>query len=211
MENGAKALIIAGSVLIAILVISLLVMFYGNIKELMNIQHDVDVSEQVAEFNKQYDVYYRDNLYGSDILSIANKVYDYNKRQAEEQGYARLDIEVTIRTKIIAYDAEIILDSKKSYNADELKQKAEYLDDNIQKYGKQKVSGKTIEALSGLRTNELKELLGTENINNVQEKINLYLGYKTALTTLKSKTFKAEKFEYDNLTGRITLMKFIEN
>lgn len=211
MENASKALIMAGGILIALLVISLLVMFYGNIKNLMSANYNTDVTEQVAEFNKQYDVYYRDNLYGSDILSIANKVYDYNKREYEEQGYARLDIEVTIKSKIMAYNSEIIVDSKQKYNADALKQKAEYLDNNIQKYGKQKVSGKTIEALSGLRTNELKELLGTDNITQVQEKINLYLGYKSALATLKSKTFKAEKFKYDESTGRITLMKFVEN
>lgn len=211
MENASKALIIAGSVLIAIVVISVLVMFYGNIKDLMNVEHKVDVSEQIAEFNKQYDVYYRDNLYGSDILSLANKVYDYNKRQSEEQGYTKLDIQVTFKSKVIAYGAETIIDTKQVYNSDDLKQKAEYIETNTQNYGKQRVSGKTIEALSGLRTNELKDLLKTENISEVQTKINYYLGYKSALSTLKSKTFKADKFEYDNTNGRVTKMIFKEN
>lgn len=100
MENASKALIIAGGILISILIISLLVMFYDNIKDLMNIEHNEDISEQAVEFNKQYDVYYRDNLYGSDLLSIANKVNDYNKRQAEEQGYKKLEMTVTFNSDI---------------------------------------------------------------------------------------------------------------
>jgi len=211
MENASKALIMAGSVLIALLIISLLVMFYNNISEMMNANHSSDLTEQVAEFNKQYDVYYRDNLYGSDILSLANKVYDYNKRESEEDGYSILEMQVTFKSQVSAYDGEVIVNKNEAFNADNLKQKKEYLDSKVEVYGKQKVSGNTIQALSGLRTNELKELLGTENISEVQTKINYYLGYKSALATLKSKTFEATKFEYDDLTGRITLMKFTEN
>lgn len=100
MENASKALIIAGGILISILVISLLVMFYNNIKDLMGTEHNVDMSEQALEFNKQYDVYYRDNLYGSDILSVANKVNDYNIRQAEEQGYKEIEMTITFNSDI---------------------------------------------------------------------------------------------------------------
>ena len=165
MENASKALIIAGSVLIALLVISLLVVFYNNIKNLMGAKHTQDITEQIAEFNKQ----------------------------------------------IIAYNSEIIIDTKQTYNSDTLKQKVEYLESNIENYGKQKVSGKTIEVLSGLRTNEIKDLLETENISEVQAKINLYLGYKSALSNLKAKTFSATKFEYDQNTGRVEKMIFKEN
>lgn len=211
MENASKALIIAGSVLIALLVISLLVVFYNNIKNLMEAEHTQDITEQIAEYNKKYDVYYRNNLYGSEILSICNKVYDYNKREVEEEGYSKLDIQVTFNKQIIAYNSEIIIDTKQTYNSDTLKQKVEYLESNIENYGKQKVSGKTIEVLSGLRTNEIKDLLGTENISEVQAKINLYLGYKSALSNLKAKTFSATKFEYDQNTGRVEKMIFKEN
>ncbi len=100
MENASKALIIAGSILISILVISLLVMFYNNIKDLMGTENNVDISEQATEFNKQYDVYYRDNLYGSDVLSIANKVNDYNIRQAEEQGYKKIEMVITFASDL---------------------------------------------------------------------------------------------------------------
>ena len=86
MENASKALIMAGSILISIMVITLLVMGYNNLTETMNAKNDEDAVEQVTQFNKQYDVYYRNNLYGSDILSLANKVDYYNERQSKEGG-----------------------------------------------------------------------------------------------------------------------------
>ena len=133
MENASKALIIAGEVLIAMLVISLLVLFYNNIKELSQTKEMVDLSEQAVEYNKQYDVYYRDNLYGSDILSLANKIYDYNKTESEGDGYTKIEMQVTFKTKIKTYDDEIIISKKEIYTADMLKEKIQYLEDNIEK------------------------------------------------------------------------------
>lgn len=217
MENASKALIMAGSLLIAIMVISLLVMAYNNLTQTMNAKNDEDAVEQVIEFNKQYDVYYRNNLYGSDILSIANKVEDYNERQSKEQGYSVLDIEVTFKKIIDAYNGEKIIEKNRKYNSNELKEIAEYLDKRIEAYKKEKVAGKTIPSLSGLRTNELEILLKEAGItsiaekNQIQNKINMYLGYNSALTNLKSTTFKAKKFEYDDVSKRITKMIFEEN
>ena len=106
MEKLTPSLIMAGSILISIMVITLLVMGYNNLTETMNAKNDEDAVEQVTQFNKQYDVYYRNNLYGSDILSLANKVDDYNERQSKEQGYAKLDMEVTFTKSINAYNNE---------------------------------------------------------------------------------------------------------
>lgn len=222
MENASKALIMAGSILIAIMVISLLVIAYNNLTETMNAKNDEDAIEQVIEFNKQYDVYYRNNLYGSDILSLANKVADYNERQSKEQGYAILDIEVTFKKTIDAYNSEKISNSEniiernKKYNSNEMKKIADDLNTKIESYKKEKVAGKTIPSLSGLRSNELEILLKEAGVTSeaekskIQNKIYTYLGYNSALTNLKSTTFKAKKFEYDDVTKRITKMIFIE-
>lgn len=216
MENASKALIMAGSILIAIMVISLLVIAYNNLTETMNAKNDEDAIEQVIEFNKQYDVYYRNNLYGSDILSLANKVADYNERQSKEQGYAILDIEVTFKKTIDAYNSGKIIERNKKYNSNEMKKIADDLNTKIESYKKEKVAGKTIPSLSGLRSNELEILLKEAGVTSeaekskIQNKIDTYLGYNSALTNLKSTTFKAKKFEYDDVTKRITKMIFIE-
>lgn len=223
MENASKALIMAGSILIAIIIISLLVMAYSNLTKTMNAKNDEQTIEQVIEFNKQYDVYYRDNLYGSDILSLANKVADYNERQAKEQAYAKLDIEVTFSKEIEAGNNGKIIEKNEKYNSTKIKNVVEKLEENVEKYKninskeneKVKELGKTIASLSGLRTKELEQLLQDNKIysrkDEIQQSISKYLGYNTALTTLKSKTFKATKFEYDDVTKRITKMIFQEN
>ena len=210
MENASKALIMAGSILISIMVITLLVMAYNNLTETMNAKNDEDAVEQVIEFNKQYDVYYRNNLYGSDILSLANKIEDYNERQSKEQGYAKLDMEVTFTKSIDAYNGEIVL-----YNSAKIKEKLVFLEKKIEEYKKMKVGGQTIPSLSGLRTEELEKILPPNlpqsNKELIQRRIFEYLGYSSALTNLKSKTFKATKFEYDKTSKRITKMIFKEN
>lgn len=209
MENASKALIIAGSVLIAILVISLLVVFYNNIKEFQNANHQVDISEQISEFNKQYDVYYRDNLYGSDILSIANKVVDYNIRESGEEGYSKVDTVVKFKTGL-SPNGEKLIDSKKTYNAQELNNISQNLEKKVSDLGKEKYAGKTISALSGMRDNQLEDLVGEASLEQVKQKNRSYLQYKSALTELKSKTFKATDFKYDKGTARISLMQFEE-
>ena len=222
MENASKALIMAGSILISIMVITLLVMGYNNLTETMSAKNDEDAVEQVTQFNKQYDVYYRNNLYGSDILSLANKVDDYNERQSKEQGYAKLDMEVTFTKSINAYNNEMILNKNESpYNAQQINNKLELLQTKLDRYeGKNAITvGKQkIPSLSGLRSNELEKVLESlvpniskEKKEEVQEEISKYLGYSSALTNLKSKTFKATKFEYDETTKRITKMIFKEN
>lgn len=135
MENASKALIMAGSILISILIISLLVMFYGDIKELIGVEHNEDILEQSAEFNKQYDVYYRDNLYGSDILSIANKVNDYNIRQSEEQGYKKIEMiiifnsDTKIRSSKDPTKLETVITKGSEWNSKELQELIEHKTD----------------------------------------------------------------------------------
>ncbi len=79
------------------------------------------------------------------------------------------------------------------------------------------LNGYKLSYLSGLRNNELNELFKAELAKNsnyvkneIKPQIDIYLSYKTALETLKTKTFKADKFEYDNSTGRIIKMIFKE-
>ena len=89
MENASKALIMAGGVLIALLIIGILVVFFNNLSDWQKISQTSEEVEQITEFNKQYDVYER-NVYGSELLSIANKIDDYNKRESNNKGYSKI-------------------------------------------------------------------------------------------------------------------------
>ena len=82
MENASKALIIAGSILIALMIIGAVLLMFNSLSNYQNIQ-DKDTKEaQIVKFNNQYETYNRDNVRGSDLYSLLNRVADYNRRKS---------------------------------------------------------------------------------------------------------------------------------
>ena len=84
MENASKALIMAGSVLIALLIIGALILMFNSLSSYQKTNVEGTRSSQIVEFNNQYDTYDRKNVRGSDLYSLLNKVIDYNRRQSTE-------------------------------------------------------------------------------------------------------------------------------
>ena len=101
MENATKALEMAGSVLIGVLLLGCLLFAYTRMSELKDTEHKVEVSEQAKDFNQDYETYNRNNLYGSDLFSLANQIEDYNKKEADGKAYGRIEMKVTLKTEII--------------------------------------------------------------------------------------------------------------
>ena len=82
MENASKALIMAGSVLIALMILGALVLAFGNLTSYQETDTHTTRSAQIAEYNSQFETYNRDNVRGSDLYSLLNRVIDYNRRQS---------------------------------------------------------------------------------------------------------------------------------
>lgn len=82
MENASKALIMAGSVLIALMIIGALMLMFGNLTSYQETDTQGTRSAQIAEFNQQFETYDRDDVRGSDLYSLLNKAIDYNRRQS---------------------------------------------------------------------------------------------------------------------------------
>ena len=80
MENCAKALEIAGAVLITVLVISISILAYNNMKVMPEAQEEALSSEQLSKYNMQFESYNTNSLRGTDIISVINKAIDSNKR-----------------------------------------------------------------------------------------------------------------------------------
>lgn len=114
MENASKALIIAGSVLIALMIIGALLLMFSNLSSYQEINQQGTRETQILEFNNQYETYNRKNVRGSDLYSLLNKVIDYNRRQSLEgtgwsdQGetisYEQMTITFTIDVKQLSAD-----------------------------------------------------------------------------------------------------------
>ena len=104
MENASRALIMAGSVLIALMIIGALMLMFGNLTSYQETDTQGTRSAQIAEFNQQFETYNRDNVRGSDLYSLLNKAIDYNRRQSwegigesgEEIRYTPMEITFTV-------------------------------------------------------------------------------------------------------------------
>lgn len=78
MENASKALIMAGSILLAILIISLGVMIYNNYSK--TVAEKSDLSEQeITSLNSKILPYIGDNISGSKVNALITVVYAINR------------------------------------------------------------------------------------------------------------------------------------
>lgn len=72
MENASKALLIAGGVLIAILIVSVLVVTHNIVNSNQRTREKALATEQLAEFNQKYEAYNKKALRGTDIITLKN-------------------------------------------------------------------------------------------------------------------------------------------
>ena len=80
MENASKALVIAGNVLLAVMILSLIMYFYNTWRRLPLEEEAALLVEQSQEFNKQYEVFDKKIMYGVDVLSAVNKAVSNNEK-----------------------------------------------------------------------------------------------------------------------------------
>jgi len=98
MENAVKALLIAAGMFIAVLLISLIAIFYNNVTGYYASQHENKQLEQVTEFNAKFENYNRKNVRGSDLISLMNRVIDYNASESygDDKSYEKIKVTITL-------------------------------------------------------------------------------------------------------------------
>lgn len=81
MENATKALVIAGTVLVAILIISIGVYLYSLYSNQAKGYSEIISTTELEKFNSKFSVYIgRDNIKAQEIVSIVNLAKEYNNR-----------------------------------------------------------------------------------------------------------------------------------
>lgn len=106
MENASKALLMAAGVLISLVIIGAFMLMMSTLTDYQEKSYQSKADAQTVEFNNQYVTYNRKNVRGSDMVSLMNKIIDYNSRK-EEQGYTPMEIEMDISSSIrknLTYD-----------------------------------------------------------------------------------------------------------
>lgn len=209
MENMTKALEIAASVLIGVLILSLLVFGYNQIREQKNIEQKNEKASQLSKFNINFESYAKDTVYGSEILSLANEVINYNERKAVD-GYQEIELEVKISTGVL--NGQYLVAG--TYSATSLDQQYKKLVKKI-KEADISVFGKSISYWSKLSDKETEKTVKARSDFSESEYTKLkrnrttYKKYVEEQTDFARKTFKYDDVtEYDSGNGRIIKIMF---
>ena len=99
MENASKALIMAGSILMSILVIGVLTIAYNQMSIAEQERINVEEAGKVVDYGKQFEQYNK-TIYGSELLSLGNLKLDYNRLQAELKTYDPITIYANFNSNI---------------------------------------------------------------------------------------------------------------
>lgn len=94
MDNISKALLIAGGVFLSIMIITLLVILRNQMSGYFTEEHNAKIIEQTLEFNNKFENYNGQTIRGNELISIMNRVSDYNNTAADMEGYDRVIIEI---------------------------------------------------------------------------------------------------------------------
>lgn len=117
MENATKALLIAAGVMLSLMILSLLVLGYNEISSYYSDKQKVTQAKQISEFNSKYENYNRKNVRGNDLISLINRIIDYNDREVYADGtnYKRIEVTITIGTSNLDQFKYITESQKEKY------------------------------------------------------------------------------------------------
>lgn len=86
MENAAKALYIAGGVLLAVMILVAISYVISSMSVIQEENMLKEKSAQAAKFNAEFEVFNKKLMYGTDILSVINKAISNNEKYVDPRG-----------------------------------------------------------------------------------------------------------------------------
>lgn len=199
MENASKALLIAGGVLIAILIVSVLVVTLNIVNSNQKTREKALATEQLAEFNQKYEAYNKKALRGTDIITLMKMaIENNNKMEVADVGEQ--------------YFINIRLELKNTYTWTRInKTTGEETPAEID--GGKPISG-TISLGEWKKNNSLsmheyvEKLFGESIVTKTEQRTETIYTY-SPLANLKKAVFKCKEIKYND-NGRIKELVFEE-
>lgn len=226
MENASKALIMAGGVLIALIILGALILMFNSLSAYQDSTDENLKEAQIVEFNSQYSTYDRNDVRGSDLYSLLNRAVDYNERKSykgtvgKEISYEPIEIKFTLNNKqeLLSYDDANILFKSSEYSEnsnvsqfeDTIVKKIESIE---KKCGKTKIQNLVLNITTVLDSDnkekalaKYKEITGetATSIDDYASDVKSYYEF----IQFKRAHFNCVKTEYNKHTGRIVKMEF---
>lgn len=217
MENASKALLMAGGILIALLIIGALLLMFNNLSTYQEVGERETREAQVIEFNNQFETYLRTNLRGNEMLSLMNRVVDYNTRNGDNSQEKFQEMKMTVtgidveKLKYDKNDANFIERQYTQNNIDDLIGNVKNIEDKYQ-----------MRYITQLVTNITKVMTSQDEAEQILPKsLNSYNGgydqiKRDTASYYQYSQFKRLHFDcdtsatkYNSNTGRIIEVKFV--
>ena len=200
MENASKALLIAGGVLIAILIVSVLVVTLNIVNSNQKTREKALATEQLAEFNQKYESYNKKALRGTDIITLMKMaIENNNKMEVADVGEQ--------------YFINIKLELSKKYTETETTINKKTGEENTIDISGNSISG--IISLGDWKSNDslsmngyVEKLFGESIVTKIESTTETIYRY-SPLANLKKAVFKCTEINYND-NGRIKELVFEE-
>lgn len=190
MENGSRALLMAATVLLGIILLSIMIYMFRSGGKVSKAYDDKQINQQLEAHNGQFEAY--DTPYNTviDIVSLANLVYSTNEECEYTKGYA-VQLEIDIAGTIYSIPNEY-----KNENATELSEKKYLTQRNTIAFGADK---KEISVFTLMNTpvNQLKQLNGTASSFTL-EKYNTETSSTVNIGSTLSETLSQTRLDANN-------------
>lgn len=207
MENASKALMMAGTILITLMVISAVVFMYRDLTSVKRQDTENQKVEEIAEFNKSFESYEKE-LKGTQMFSLSNKITDYNNKYAGKDGYE--EIKLTVHTDRGNKYADYY--TKLQQEIEKMMSEKYKTSNNLEALYTAKTNEHSSDEKTKLQAEQTEKELQNELANkyskaysDVENDWKEYLNYKD----LKNKTFKSEGITYYS-NGRIKSMTYTQ-
>ncbi len=200
MENASKALLIAGGVLVAILILGVLIVTINIVNSNQKTREKTLATEQLAEFNQKYEAYNKKALRGTDIITLMKMAIENNNKMEVADVGQQYFINIKLKLK------NTYTETKTTIN------KATGEKDTID-IGEKKISG-TINLGEWKKNNSLsmdkyvEDLFGESIVTKTEGTTETIYTY-SPLANLKKAVFKCTEIKYND-NGRIKELVFEE-
>ena len=234
MENAAKALIIAGGILLAIMTLTLLVYGLTASSRLEQATAENKKNEEIASFNLEYQAFNKKRMYGIDLITLINKAINHNKTMDSSHPYY---VNIIFKTKEdFKNEIYIYIYNNTTKEVEYEKYGADPTDSHIPtdpEWSKVRDVNISTRDIEGNKEYKLLSFSGKQAIINKDFKNIFEDGFKedftrtkivpdggqsktvtctvySALTNFKRAIFECTNVEYDSNTGRINKLEFAQ-
>lgn len=215
MENASKALLMTGSILIGIILLSVAVYIYNIMTESKRMESSLLSEEQIASYNLEYTAFNKSRMYGTDVITVLNKARDNNEKYKDDDSYF-IDIAFKLKDDVNVVTTKYTWNGKR-FEASTQRIKAtgnnkyqyDFVKNETYSLGNEE-NAKMIENFLNTSTDgtEIKDESHIANMNNPQKGEYYTITY-TGFSDFKRMIFKcnSEKTKY-NEVGKICYMEF---